>query len=455
MKKMSLSLLLAATVFTGAANASLIGISDSGTDFEHVLLSGKAWVNTQEIDGNLVDDDGNGKVDDINGWNFAEDSGTLFVRDHLLDVNPITYTLLKVIAKMQSGELTEEDKKFWNDNVASLNEQEKARLLNHLNFYGQYAHGTHVAGISAAQSPDSKILVGRMFPDEPVYRYKHPRSVGDQVGIMGIIDYLYGMLAKLTSAAFNTAGDYLHAQKVDVANYSLGVGLKMIAQQSLALRGNKSPTDDELSKETHRLFKQYEVNARGWIDSAKDTLFVIAAGNDGTNNDKFPIYPGSVRAENAITVAASHGNFALAEFSNFGPETVDIAAPGVAIESAVPVPDRTMTLPMSGTSMAAPYVTGVAAYLKSINPELTPAEIKLILMKTVDAKPWLRKKVISQGVVNSVRAARAAELSTQMELSEAINTAYERIGDIPENPPAPSKVIAPKELKDFARQFVF
>lgn len=455
MKKLALFLLVAANTLAFSSQASLIGISDSGTDFEHERLAGKAWVNTKEVDGNLIDDDGNGKVDDISGWNFAEDSSTLFVRDHLQDVHPLVYDLFRIIAKMQSGELTEEENKFWQDNVANLSEQERNRLLVHLNYYGQYAHGTHVAGIAASLSPESKILVGRMFPDEPPYRYSHPVGASKEVGIMGVIDYIYGMLAKLTSAAFNTAGEYINAQKVDVANYSLGVGLRMIATQSLVLRGNKNPSEEEVSKETIRLFKQYESKARAWIDTSKDTLFVIAAGNDGTNNDKFPIYPGSVRAENAITVAASQSNYALAEFSNYGSESVDVAAPGVAIEASVPAPDKKMTLPMSGTSMAAPYVTGMAAYIKSINPKLTPAEVKMIIMKTVDTKKWLKGKVISQGVVNIVRAERAAGLSLDYDLHTAINTAFETVRDLPEEPPMKPAVKAAPSLQEFAKKLVF
>lgn len=434
---------------------SLIAIVDSGTDFEHEALNGRAWINEKEVAGNLVDDDRNGKVDDVNGWNFPDGSGRLFVRDHLDSVHPVTFRLFRIIANLQGGQLSDEEKSFWEANVTSLSQPQRLALLNHLNFYGQYAHGTHVAGVASQVAPDSKILVGRMFPDEPVRNYTHPVSVGFQP--LGVVDFLYGLLANLTNATFDQAATYLRDQKADVANYSLGVGLQMIAKQSLILRGTKEPTADELSAETHRLFKQYEPKGKAWMASASETLFVIAAGNDGTDNDRLPIYPGSVRAENAITVAATNGRSSLAEFSNFGATSVDIAAPGVSIVAAVPSLDRREVLPMSGTSMAAPYVTGVAGQLKNLNPELTASELRRILMETVDKKDWLTGKVISGGIVNAERAYQAAELSRRMPVIEAIELSLIQSKDLPETAPSAPQLqsTAPVEMQEWARKLVF
>ncbi|HRO67763.1 MAG TPA: S8 family serine peptidase, partial [Pseudobdellovibrionaceae bacterium] len=123
----------------------------------------------------------------------------------------------------------------------------------------------------------------------------------------------------------------------------------------------------------------------------------------------------------------------------------------------VPSLDRATLLPMPGTSMAAPYVTGVAGHIKTINPELTPAEIKSILMKTVDLKDWLRDKVVSSGVVNAERAYLAAQLSRTLDLNEAVRLSREQVKDITEarqtlgsslkNPPA--------DLQKWAEKFVF
>lgn len=454
--KKSLSLLLSiALLGSPALAASTIAIVDSGTDFEHELLTGKSWVNKNEIAGNLVDDDRNGKVDDVHGWNFADGSGNLFVRDHLTSINPIIFPIFRIIANLQDGTMTDDEKVFWEKNVTSLPAPEKQALLTHLNFYGQYAHGTHVAGIAASQSPDSLILVGRMFPDEPPRDYRHPQGLA--LRPFAVIDYLYGLLATLTNATFDSASTYLGENQVDVANYSLGVGLQMIAKQSLILRGTKEPTPEQISDETHRLFKQYEPKGKAWMAKAPGTLFVIAAGNDGTDNDALPIFPGSVRAENAITVAASQGVSSLASFSNYGKTSVDLAAPGVSILSSVPSLDRTTLLPMSGTSMAAPYVTGVAGRIKTLNPNLAPAQIKSILTGTVDVKDWLKDKVITSGVVNAERAYQAARLSRTLNLDEAIHLSRDQVKDIGEArmPLKANLENSPEDLRELARTFVF
>src|SRR5206468_3593533 len=96
-------------------------------------------------------------------------------------------------------------------------------------------------------------------------------------------------------------------------------------------------------------------------------LFVAAAGNDFTNNDAFPTYPANFYVPNIISVAATDRNDTVVTFSNVGRRTVHIAAPGRDILSTLP--NNTYGLD-SGTSMAAPHVTGVAALLKAQNPIL-------------------------------------------------------------------------------------
>ena len=148
--------------------------------------------------------------------------------------------------------------------------------------------------------------------------------------------------------------------------------------------------------------------------------------NDGTNNDTYPTSPANIRASNSITVAASVGYGELAPFSNFGVETVDLAAPGYAIESAVP---GNQYLKVSGTSQAAPYVAGVAGKIHETNTNLKTVQIKKILMETVDKRDFLKDKVLSSGVVNGMRALRAAELSLTRNVDEAINMARVEVED--------------------------
>jgi hypothetical protein len=113
-----------------------------------------------------------------------------------------------------------------------------------------------------------------------------------------------------------------------------------------------------------------------------DMLFVAAAGNDFTNNDVFPTFPANFYVPNVISVAATDRNDAVVTFSNIGRRTVHIAAPGRDILSTFP--NNTYGLD-SGTSMAAPHVTGVAALLKAQNPNLDWRGIKNLILTGGDA----------------------------------------------------------------------
>jgi large repetitive protein len=155
--------------------------------------------------------------------------------------------------------------------------------------------------------------------------------------------------------------------------------------------------------------------------NSKGVLFVAAAGNDGTNNDDTPNYPSNYDVANLIAVAASDHSDNLAIWgsdsgggdngcglicssvvaavpgSNYGPTTVDIAAPGKDILSTIPGADYTS---LSGTSMATPHVAGAAALLLAVNPSLTIADIKNALFTTVDKKDAFTDKIVTGGRMN-------------------------------------------------------
>lgn len=405
-----------------------VAVTDSGTDFMHAWLKDRVLINTAEQVGNRVDDDRNGKVDDVVGWNFAEDYGQVFFRDHLPYVSDQVFKIFEILGRIQGETQTPEDEKYWKENVVSLPKEQKEKLVAELNFYGQYSHGTHVSGIVAQVSPESRILSARVFPDTPP-EGMNSENAGLLAANKGIADFFYKLLANISNGTFQKAAAYLNERHIDVANYSLGVSLQTIAKASLGLRGVKEPTAQQLADETKRIYAQYEPIGRKWMMSSPQTLFVVASGNDGSDNDKLPAFPANVRVENSITVAATLGFSKLASFSNVGLTSVDIAAPGVAVMSSVPSLDNKKVLPMSGTSMAAPFITGVAAKIKNLNPKLGPAQIKQILMGTVDKKDWLKGKVISSGVVNVERAYQAAEKSKVMPLAQAIVESKQAVAD--------------------------
>jgi subtilisin family serine protease len=134
------------------------------------------------------------------------------------------------------------------------------------------------------------------------------------------------------------------------------------------------------------------------------SLFVAAAGNNNSDNDSGPHYPASYAAANVTAVAATDSSDALAYYSNYGANSVHLAAPGTGILSLRPGGQYAY---LSGTSMATPHVTGVAALLLSQNPTLTPIEVKRLLLLGVDSLASLSASVASQGRLNAYHALKA------------------------------------------------
>lgn len=108
-------------------------------------------------------------------------------------------------------------------------------------------------------------------------------------------------------------------------------------------------------------------------------VFVVAASNDGKNNDSFEVYPANANLSNTISVAASDSGDAKPSWSNYGKGSVQLSAPGNAIMSTLPS-DKYGNL--SGTSMATPLVAGLVAFLKAQDPDLTPMQIRSLLQST-------------------------------------------------------------------------
>src|SRR4029077_10559738 len=130
-------------------------------------------------------------------------------------------------------------------------------------------------------------------------------------------------------------------------------------------------------------------------------LFVAAAGNDGSDNDRWPHYPSNYNLPNVISVAALDRNDQLAGFSNYGVKTVHIAAPGKDILSTW-LNDNYREA--SGTSMATPYVSGVAALIVANQPNISMAKLKDRLLAPADPLPSLAGKVATGGRVCAANA---------------------------------------------------
>lgn len=415
------------------AHAATIAIIDSGTDLNHSQLSQKQWNNPIDID-DAVDNDDNGYIDDIHGWNFAEGNNKLFDKRLLGKFSTDVYKFFEVQTRLLKGEGTQADQD-WMRQARS-----NAALLSELQTFGNFVHGTHVAGIAARASDLAKIMVLKIIPT------KTPKPMGSSVTslaelgeagrILGggtsqvIIEAGLKALASQQAALLSPIGKYVSDQKAQVANCSFGTSTaaaKMLLGPILKLVLRHEPTQNELDYYSRYFVSEVVKNAKALVEPAKKTFFVMAAGNDGEDNDVNPTSPANYKAPNTITVAATMGYNKLASFSNYGEKMVEVAAPGVGIESSIP---GEQLLTVSGTSQAAPYVAGVVGALLDINPNLNHADLKKIVMGTVDVKSFLKGKVTSSGIVNLSRATFASKLALSTGLENAISSARIQVSDV-------------------------
>ena len=411
-----------------SARATVIAIIDSGTDLKHKELSSKKWVNPIDIDDG-VDNDDNGYIDDLHGWNFAENNNKLVDYKYLGTFSQDVYKYFEVQTRLLRGTATQADKEWMKA------ARENHKLIEELGVFGNFVHGTHVAGIAAKGAEHAQIMALKIMPTKsPIKRsathFLIDRLKGDHKAGNGAIHLALKALASQQGKQLATFGTYVGKQKARVANCSFGTSTraaKMMLHPILKLVLRRDPTEAELTE--YSIFFVNEVVKAGvaMVAPAPKTLFVIAAGNDGMNNDEFPTSPANVKRDNTITVAATMDYDKLATFSNYGDKMVEVAAPGVGIESAIPGDQRVM---VSGTSQASPFVANVAGQVLDHNPKLTNAEVKTILMKTVDLKDFLKGKVTAGGIVNPKRAVLAAQLSVRMSLHEAIESARAQVTDV-------------------------
>lgn len=294
----------------------IVAVVDTGVDYNHEDLKDNIWKNPGEIDGDGIDNDGNGYIDDVSGWDFGDG-----------DNNPLD-------DHMKGG------------------------------------HGTHVAGIIGAVGNNALGVVG-VNPNVSIMATKH-FSTSDSEG------YLWNTIPAIY---------YAIANKARVINLSF----------------------------SSKFFNQDEYNALQ--DAYRSNILVIAsAGNNGKDNDIEPRYPASYDLPNIITVAATDQNDQLASFSNYGENSVDLAAPGVNIYSTLP---NNQYASWNGTSMAVPHVAGAAALLLDANPNLTVLELRYALLSTVDPLSSLQGKVNTGGRLNVLEAYKQVVGNTSPQTDSA------------------------------------
>jgi cell wall-associated protease len=427
------AVLLALALVGTSARAATIAIVDSGTDLNHPDLKNAKWTNLKDED-DAVDNDDNGYIDDTHGWNFAENNNKLFDKRFLGKFSKDVYTFFEIQTKKLNGVATPAEIEWVKVKIAD------PVFLSQLQTFGNFVHGSHVAGIAAHGSARAEIMGLKLLPTKapkPFSAFETHSMIaaakvasGDEMKkklVLMAIDFLGTQQSKV----FAPISAYMKGQKARVANCSFGTGFAQA-------KGLLGPL---LEKVFGRKLEEAELNGyasyfigavmkgseAAFVKGAPETLFVMAAGNDGSNNDLFPSSPANIKAMNTITVAATNGLSNIASFSNYGVKMVDIAAPGVGILSAVPGGEYVQ---LSGTSQAAPHVANIAGQILDVNPKLKTSEVREILMGTVDQKDFLKGKVLSGGMANSTRALAAASYSLTMSVANSVARASKEVADI-------------------------
>lgn len=431
-------MLLALLLGVFSANAATIAVIDSGVDTEHVDLVNKIWINPSEIADNNRDEDANGYQDDIYGWNFAENNNLVIDRSYIGTFSQDPYKFFDIQAKSFMGTATDEEKEWLKSKASDDN------FRKEMGKFGNFVHGTHVAGITQKDSELAKILSVKLIPTE--VKLPGQRSNRQSMGFTrrqilelqnAPASIRWSLLTKaLTALAgqqmlmLEEIANYVGNHKADVANGSFGTGFdqaKMITDNLFKIFFFRVPDQEESDRAATIFMSSLIKNGEKMVAAAPNTLFVFAAGNSAMDNDMYPTSPTNIVADNVISVAATYKYQFLAPFSNYGEKMVDVAAPGMLINSQIPGNEY---LKVSGTSQAAPYVANIAGRVKDINPTLSPKEIKKIILATVDEKKFLKTKVQTSGIVNLERAVVAATNTLKMDIDASIQDAKENVQDV-------------------------
>lgn len=300
---------------TTGSKRSLVAIVDSGADLDHPDLAPNLWRNPNEVRGNKRDDDGNGCVDDIHGCDFINKDGSP-----------------------------------QDDN----------------------GHGTHVAGIVAAEGNNAIGVAGVAWGAKIiVVKALDSEGSGFTSGIVKAIDYVTTLKTK--------------GAPIVAINLSLGA-----------------------TSSSQLLYRAVE-RARN-----HDILVVAAAGNESSNNDTRPLYPANLALDSVISVAATDASGNLSGFSNYGAATVHIAAPGAQIWSTALQSSGFQYRTASGTSMASPLVAGVVSLIASANPSLSMLQVRSILLTANRPLPNVSGFVITGAIVDAQAALATARTTTPL-----------------------------------------
>jgi subtilisin family serine protease len=327
--------------YTKGSKKIIVAIIDTGVFYNHPDLADNIWVNEDEIPNNNIDDDNNGYVDDVRGWDFGSAES----------IPPLPIP-----------------RAYMGDRPAGSPNSDKGD--NDPN--DAHIHGTHVAGIIGARGNNGIGIVG----------------VNQEVSIMPVKFLNESGQGNLFNAI--EAVKYAANNQARVINASWGASLPMpipLLEEAI---------NDAITN--------------------KNIIFVAAAGNGGNdkvgdNNDALggetPNFPSSYTNAGIIAVTATQPDDNITAFSNFGKLSVDVGAPGLGIYSTTPKHAEFGNADYfyaSGTSMATPFVTGLAALILAYKPTLTNLEVRSIIFSSAEENPLLQDKVVTGRRINAYNA---------------------------------------------------
>jgi subtilisin family serine protease/Tfp pilus assembly protein PilF len=416
---------------TAPANPSLVMIMEPTVNYLHPKLKPLYHVNQAELSGAAgKDDDNNGFIDDVYGWSPVTNT-PYQIREAQLNAylknREAVARIIKIDNDRVEGRITSEEAELrlaeysnpLSDIMGPLGGLDDDHFLD---LVKQAAHGTHVAGIIVEASEGKARLhtVGLNFAEESrrilgpgtdrIIDELHAKSF-DHDAVLGQIR---AKLLEHSTERGRRISRYLQLTGCGVVNMSFGGGMDWwtgyAAQQIMRCVERRAemdpasvPSDEELEEVArHWGFELYSANAAELalvIYENPDVLFCAAAGNEDVNNDEALVYPAYLSRffPNVTTVASVDRQDRISRFSNFGVDSVNIAAIGEDVLSTV-IPETPIY--MDGTSMATPYVAGVAAYIRSIAPKLTAAELRQMIDYTSRDIEQLHRFVSAGGIID-------------------------------------------------------
>lgn len=343
----------------------VLAVWDSGVDTRIFAKLEQLWVNEGEVPDNGIDDDDNGYIDDVHGIAYDVDSNK--VTDYLYPIGdfPVPEPELQQLNKGLGDLLANVDSEAASavrQQMAALPQDGVNEFLESLAIYGNYSHGTHVAGIAAAGNPHARILVTRMtfghetIPETPTLADAHRNA-----------------------AMFLEVADYYRRNGVRVVNMSWGGSVRGIEDALEANGAGGSP--EERKALAREIFKIGDKALRSAIADSPDILWVTSAGNSDNNIEFDEMYPSSYDYPNMLTVGAVDQAGDETSFTSLG--EVDVYGNGFEVESYVPGGNR---IPYNGTSMSSPQVMNLAGKILALNPELSVQELKSLIIEGSDEK---------------------------------------------------------------------